>query len=275
MMYKIGLSTCGKKIDRTLFEQYRKAGIAAMEISPKPEEYADIDYDMLKQLSEECGVELWSYHLPFGDTDVSDKERCTYSLRYFEELIQKASAIGIKRFIVHPSGEPIAEEERLARMQCSKENLAALAEIAKKYDAVIAVEDLPRTCLGRNSDEIAELNGAHDNLRVCFDTNHLLKEDPIAFIHKIGNKIITTHVSDYDFVDEKHWLPGEGKVDWSAMLQALRDVEYDGVWMYEAEFKCPRSIIRNRDLTCEDFARNAAELFADKEITVLSAQKEN
>lgn len=29
------------------------------------------------------------------------------------------------------------------------------------------------------------------------------------------------HVSDYDIVDEKHWLPGEGEVDWEMVCNSL------------------------------------------------------
>ena len=57
-----------------------------------------------------------------------------------------------------------------------------------------------------------ELISADDRLRVCFDTNHLLKESIIDFIYNVGDKIITTHVSDYARENERHWLPGEGVI---------------------------------------------------------------
>lgn len=277
-MYKIGLSTCGKTICEDLFKQYRENGITAMEITLNPSDYANIDYDALKKWSEEFGIELWSYHLPFSpfsEIDISNVALCKSTIEYYEELIKKASGIGIKRFIVHPSGEPVSDEERPQRLKCAKESLAALAEIARRNNAVIAVEDLPRTCLGKNSDEIMELISADRDLMVCFDTNHLLNENPVDFIHKLAGKIITTHISDYDFINERHWLPGEGKLDWPAILSAFKDIGYNGVWLYEIGFACPATIIRNRALTCEDFAKNAKELFENKDITVFSSQKEN
>ena len=99
--------------------------------------------------------------------------------------------------------------------------------------AVIAVEDLPRTCLGNTSDDIRKLISVNDKLRVCFDTNHLLEEDNIEFMKKLADKIITLHISDYDFLNERHWLPGEGKLDWAAMFSTLKEIGYNGVWMYE------------------------------------------
>lgn len=277
-MYRIGLSTCGKFLNEDLFKECSKTGITEVEISLYPEEYAYIDYNLLRVFAERFNVNLWSFHLPFSpfsEIDISNKEICKASIRYFEELIKKATDIGIERFIVHSSGEPISNSERSERMKCAKESLYSLAEIAKKNNAIIAVEDLPRSCLGKNSDEIAALISVHEDLRVCFDTNHLLEEDAVDFIHKIGDKIITTHISDYDFVNERHWLPGEGKIDWQAVLNALKDIDYKGVWLYEINFACPKTIIRNRDLNCADFAKNAKEIFENKPITVFSKHKEN
>ncbi len=126
---------------------------------------------------------------------------------------------------------------------------------------MLCAEDLPRTCLGRDSDEISELLSVSDDLAVCLDTNHLLTESLPDFIHKVGGRIVTTHISDYDFKDEKHWLPGEGKIDWNGVVSALEDVGYNGVWLYEVGYKAPASMPRSRDLTALDFAENAAKIF--------------
>ena len=212
---------------------------------------------------------------PGNEVDISNPDICKSTIKYLKELIKKAADIGIERFVIHPSSEPISDDERPIRMKCAKESLFELAEFAKENNAVIAVEDLPRTCLGENSDEIAELISVHENLKVCFDTNHLPDENPADFIRKIGNKIITTHISDYDFVNERHWLPGEGKINRKEILNALAEIEYNGVWLYEIGFDCPKTIIRNRALNCNDFVKNAKEVFEGKDITVISTPKEN
>ena len=278
IMYKIGLSSCAKTICEELFQNYKKAGIEKMEISPNYDQYGDIDYENIKKWADKYNIDLWSFHMPFWpftDIEISNPDTAKATIKYYEEFIKKGTDIGIKRYIVHPSGEPILDEKRAERMECSKESLKTLAQIAKNNDAIIVVEDLPRTCLGRNSDEIAELISVDENLMVCFDTNHLLSEDPVDFIHKIGNRIITTHVSDYDFVDERHWLPGEGKMDWQGIMRAFKDINYDGVWLYEVGFLAPDELIRERDLNCQDIVNNAKEIFENKELTVLSTKKEN
>ena len=74
-------------------------------------------------------------------------------------------------------------------------------------------------------------------------------------IRAVGGRIITTHISDYDFKNERHWLPGEGKADWKGIISTLREVGYKGPWLYELEFE-PAQTINRRLLTIEDFRKN-------------------
>ena len=271
-MFRIGLSSCGKDFGEPLFRQYAAAGIGFMEISMDKEDCDVFDFTEARRLSELTGVALWSFHLPFmpfEEIDISHPALARATVPYLCEMIRKGGQIGIAKFIVHPSGEPIAEEDRALRMETAKESLVKLADVAAENGAVMAVENLPRTCLGRDSGDILRLLGADDRLRVCFDTNHLLRETHADFIKAAGEKIVTTHVSDYDFIDEKHWLPGEGKVDWPVLATLLKNAGYGGVWLYELGFKAPRSHPRSRDLTCADFVRNAREIFSGGPITAV------
>ena len=277
-MYKIGLSTTGEKICEETIKMYGDAGLEYIEISCGKDEINALDYERLKEWTEKYGVKIWSFHLPFypfKEIDISNEEVVEETVEYLKDIILKASKIGIDKFIIHASGEPIDENDRQKRMDTAKKSLFQLAEFAKSVNATICVEDLPRTCLGRSASDILELLSAHKDLRACFDTNHLLGESNIDFIKAIGDKIVTLHISDYDFINERHWLPGEGKNDWQFILKALKEIDYKGIWLYEIDMKCPNTIIRPRRLTVEDFQRNAKELFENKEITIFSTPKEN
>jgi sugar phosphate isomerase/epimerase len=263
----LALSTNGAAATRETFQKYREAQIPAMEVSNGQMADADrIDFPMLRRCADEFGITLWSYHLPFApfkSLDPSVPALAEGTVAYFCSLIDKAADAGIRIFVVHPSGEPIAEEDRPMRMSTAKKSLFALAEYAKKKGGVIAVEDLPRTCLGRDSSDILELISAHPDLRVCFDTNHLLKEDIGDFIRAVGDKIVTTHVSDYDFINERHWLPGEGQIDWAMLKNTLKSVGYAGCWLYELGLGgSDWTIDRPRALTHRDIRRNYEEIMA-------------
>ena len=269
-MYQIGLSLGAAVQCEELFKGCKEAGIQCAEISNgKLFLLKNLDFSAMRRYADKYGVELWSFHLPFGpfsmiDISTPDETRRKNTVGLFAFLIRQAAAAGIKHYVIHPSGEPIKEEERDLYMAAAQKSLAALAEVADSVGGVIAVENLPRTCLGRDSSDILRLISADDRLRVCFDTNHLLSEDPVKFIRKVGDKIVTTHVSDYDRLDERHWLPGEGNTDWPALLAALREVGYQGPWLYEIDLEAPDSIHRERVLTPADFAQNAKTLFEGK-----------
>ena len=271
-MYPIGLSSCAFALTEENFQSLRAAGVDAIEITQKLDGHLALDCKEVAALAEKYGIKLWSYHLPFSpfriiDISSADAEVRKYTLDTLTGLIQKAADAGLDKFVIHASGEPIEDAKREERMKYSMESLDHLAELAAREGAVIAVEDLPRTCLGNTSEDILRLISANDKLRVCLDTNHLLKEDNVRFVEAVGERIITLHVSDYDFIDEKHWLPGEGLNDWNAIYAALQRVNYKGVWMYELGRKAPASMPRSRDLTFEDFVRNAREIFAGAPLT--------
>ncbi len=276
---KLGLSATGKPINEELFSIYAEAGIEAMEIAVKPWELQALDFSELKRLSLKYGVRLWSMHMPFTPFetfDISMPKQAQNNIPLFMDYIKKASEAGVKVFVVHASGEPVEENShRAQRISVAKNSLKQLADYAETLGCYIAVEDLPRSCLGNSSQELLELVSAHPNLKVCFDTNHLLGEDILEFIRNVGDKIITTHISDYDFYNERHWLPGEGKIDWQALTNELEKVGYNGYWLYEIDFETPWSIERKRPLNCHDFKRNFDEIMQGKEITKLGTPKQN
>lgn len=268
-MYEVGLSSCAFPLNDESFKKLQQSGISAIEVCMAADKYSSINYKELSELSKRYNVKLWSYHLPFMpfdyiDISSLDSEMRERTVALYTTMIERATDIGIDKFIVHPSGEPIPDSERPERLKYSMQTLDRLAEIADRHGAVIAVEDLPRSCLGNTADEILRLISANDKLRVCFDSNHLLKDTNLNFIKKISDKIVTVHISDYDFIDEKHWLPGEGLVDWAKVLGALRQADYRGVWMYEILLTSPKTLTRSRNLTFDDFRNNATAIFEGK-----------
>ena len=68
---------------------------------------------------------------------------------------------------------------------------------------------------------------------INFDVNHLLWESHADFIANAGSRIITTHISDYDFVDERHFVPGDGKIDWKDFYARMEAAGYQGPYLFE------------------------------------------
>ena len=159
--------------------------------------------------------------------------------------------------VIHPSAEPNKPEERREKMKKSIENMKILSDLCRSLGAVLAVEDLPRTCLGNCSDEIIEFLGSIPSLMLCYDTNHLTVQKNSDFLnalieHGLHGRIRTVHVSDYDGIDEKHRLPFDGVNDWKDILSKLEVLDYNGVFMYEVD----KAWDRDKPYTVKDVAQN-------------------
>ena len=218
------------------FDRYRDAGIDLIEISPKRDDYPLLDFEDIKRQSKRTGVEIWSLHLPFSrDINISlpDAEKRDSTVKTDIHYMEKAADAGAKVIVVHPSSEPIEESERPVYMEHSKNSLRILADKAQELGVTLAVENLPRTCLCRDSDETAQILDSDKRLRFCFDVNHLLCDSHARFIERFSDRLVTLHISDYDFVNERHALPGDGLIDWNRLVTLLERADYSGPFLYE------------------------------------------
>lgn len=253
-------SSAVNSLERSVFEAYAQNGIRVMEISLPWEMYPSIPWNDVRRFASETGVEVRSIHLPFlpfasNDLSSLDAQVRKNTVANHAELIARAGEIGTHIAVVHPSGEPIPAVERADRLQYTQESLARLAEAAAKYGATVAVENLPRTCIGNCTAEMRFLLEADARLRLCFDTNHLLGEKNADYIRALGRYFINIHVSDYDFTDEKHWLPYEGKTDWVELVTLLEEAGYEGPFLYEVPRHIPSNLNR-RELVYADYREN-------------------
>lgn len=261
------------------FVAFRDAGIDYLEISPSDSEYPDLHLPQLAVWAKAYGITLWSFHLPFypphNIADLNETARL-FAVKDLQKLIAEAANVGIRNFIIHASYEPIDDADRPIAMEQAKRSLRTLAEFAASLDRVIAVEDLPRSCLGNCSADILELISCDTRLRVCFDTNHLLTEDIPTFIRAVAPYILTTHISDYDFINERHWLPGEGDIPWETLMDTLDEVGYDGPILYEVKMQKEwDTMVREHAPTPADFSRNHMELEKRAPLTVFGQRVPN
>src|SRR5205085_466634 len=74
-------------------------------------------------------------------------------------------------------------------------------------------------------------------LGMNFDPSHLFPvgEIPHVVIYQIGDRVFHCHFSDNDALTNAHWRPGKGKIDWTAVMRALKDVGFKGVISIELE----------------------------------------
>lgn len=190
------------------------------------------------QAAADSGVTIWSCHAPFPQTDISDCDDGfrSASVGRVVEALEVAEALRAGRVVVHGSREPISDEDRPRRLEQCVRSLDELCREAARRDLRLALELLPRTCLANRTAETRTiLDRVDGDLRVCFDVNHItLYEGAREALNALGDRLETLHISDHDGIDERHWVPGQGLVDWPAFVAGLDDIGYTGCLMHEA-----------------------------------------
>ena len=274
----VGISvSCVPHPDAALLESFARAGVACAEISMPGRDDADFPYAAFARSARDCGVDVRSFHLPFYTEETVDPAALDPDVRrrtaeLHAHYLRVGASMGARFAVVHACLEPVADGDRAERLARAKESMAALAEVGAAEGVTVCVENLPRSCLGNTAAELAEIVSCDPRLRVCFDTNHLLLETHAGFLDRLAPLVATLHVSDYDFRNERHWLPGEGRIDWRALADALDAAGYADAFTYELSFAAnPKTVARDRDLTAADLVRNAREIEARAPLTVHGA----
>ena len=52
-------------------------------------------------------------------------------------------------------------------------------------------------------------------------------------ISVLAPRIRAFHINDYDGVDEMHWFPGQGILDWPAIMRQIRAIGHDVLLTFE------------------------------------------
>lgn len=183
----------------------------------------------------ESGLPVNCIHIPFGDRwnpCLLDEEARLAVVKKFRAILARTAPVKPFGYIVHGSFEPNGDEEREAKIAQLVKSMKEMADATESY---LCVEILPRTCLLNTAKEarriIEEID--LDNVRICVDVNHFLKEKSEDGVLALGDLIKTTHISDHDYINERHWMPGAGKIDWNALLGAFEKIGYEGAFNYE------------------------------------------
>lgn len=255
----------------------RNYGISAVEVSVDcyPHLQDPARFGELAAAVREAGVVVNSIHVPFHSTvtghscSISDPDEASRSqaMDAARLCLQRLIALGGRHLVIHPSTEPIADQERQQRTALCLQGLAELAsQLPGSSPVGIAVECLPRTCLGHDSRELLGILDAVGSSRIgiCLDVNHAnLREGVVEATRRYGPRIRTLHISDNDGLDERHWMPLRGVIPWREWLPALRATGFGGPLLYEVSLDHgPEGRPKGAPQILAAIAENAAQLNA-------------
>ena len=211
-------------------------------IYAKDDEASRNSYEETGRLIREGIIRPASIHLPFcgspgWDASTPDESVRKETSARFIKLIRDHADLTAPMATLHASPGGIALSEHPQRIGQVCKTIEEMLPIAGELGFVINVEFLPRTCLGNCMEELQQIVSHFDpdQVGICLDVNHIMnryRELP-AMIDTLAPRMRSFHISDYDGVDETHWLPGQGIHDWPELMRHIRAIDHDVLLILE------------------------------------------
>ncbi|NOZ23709.1 MAG: sugar phosphate isomerase/epimerase [Planctomycetes bacterium] len=228
---KLAYRTCAFK-DMDLADVLRRIADAGYEGAELCLEDRDIPVDVLtgnkiaevKDALSATGLELSSVslHAPIAK-NVEAFERV-------KKGIAIARAFDCDIFVAC-SGPGRGEKDDRAALQG---RVAELTEVCQECGVFLALEPEPGFVLGSSQDMLHLIEDiGSDHLRVNLDIGHafITDDDVCESIRQLSSAIVHTHFEDIaPDKTHKHLIPGEGAIDFRAIIDALREIGYGG-WL--------------------------------------------
>lgn len=237
--------------DKGAFDAIKQSGFDAVDYSyywrgeDEKKLFGDNYLDYAKELRsylDEIGLECSQAHAPFPAPflDVFTEENVQY--RNIVRSIESASLLGAKNIVVHAAsldGKKLLEEYNIKFYKslipyCEKFNIRVAVENLFVYDSKRRYH---RGIFG-TAEELKNVIGKIGSPYIvgCIDIGHaaLTAGEPEDFIKKSDfSQIKTLHIQDTDYLSDMHMLPFLGKLNFSNIMSALKQVNYDGDLTFE------------------------------------------
>ena len=223
----------------------REGGFSMIEVCSSPAHLDYHDAAMVRRAAEridELGMEAYSFHAPFADNiDIASPDDAQRN-GALAEVLQAAEAAAILRvhyFVIHPGPEhPAATsgEEQLARMHNVVTTLNVVARRCHELGIMCILENkLPHLLFGNTSDILWILDAINTaEVGACLDTGHaFLSGDMQWLIKKLRGHLSMVHAHDNLGAQDDHLPPGDGRIDWEAILRDLMTIEFRGALILE------------------------------------------
>lgn len=244
--WAVGLST-GCFWQSSIFdclEEIRNSGFGRIEICSFPAHLDYHDVELVKRAScliDKLGLETYSFHAPFSDhIDITspDPQARDFAAKELIKAAEAAAILNVRYFVIHPGPEnaTLPDSERFWRLQNAVGVLNQTFLRCKQLGVGLVLENmLPHLFAGRTRDLLWIL-GALDTCEVgiCLDTGHAhLGEDLPAVVHKLSGHLWMMHASDNRRHRDDHLPPGDGTINWPALLEHLEELRFNGTFILE------------------------------------------
>jgi len=178
-----------------------------------------------------------------------------YTPAFGTELDRRRRDLGLRVHSLHiysPYFDLWAPYPRM--IQETRDRFQRLLEIAAVLEAraagvMLCIENVS-WCYLRTCEQVTAMRQANLPVGFTLDTFQAGESgtDPVALIHAMDSRLTTAHLADYAPGGPRHLPPGEGTLDWPAMIRAFQTVGYDGPLILEpAHVTETATLLRARD----------------------------
>ena len=229
----------------------KEAGIEYLEVKPKEGHFNYYDPKYLDEMYKEFkrnGIKVISMHMPTHGADISLIEEYdrVWSVREVEKTALALLRLGGEILVVHPGSEIEDEKTRKARREKSEQSLEEILKFCEQWGIKIALEN---TLPGKTGDSIPEIleivkKFNSKNLGICLDTGHCNLTSSlynhsgvVECLPEIKDYLCHLHIHDNFGKSDDHSLPFEGNINWKGFVKGLKEINYQGVFMFELRKK--------------------------------------
>ena len=235
----------------TALDRISEAGFTQVEISAAHGHLpADADLKGILSHLGSRGLQCQIVHAPawkciLGVPEESWRKEAIGVLSQYVRII---ADLGVSGAIMHPVpnprfvSDPDTPELHERMLTSLRRSLDELVPMAEQAGGRILLENLPYSCDYPllNLLELREFIEPYPAkaLGLIIDVGHaqVSGHDPAEEIRAAGSRLCGTHLHDTDSIDDRHWVPGQGVIEWEAVLAALEDVGYTGLWTFEVVY---------------------------------------
>jgi len=178
-------------------------------------------------------------------------EERRHTIEHYKDIVELCEEWGCKTILYIPGWQVFGTPLEQA-WAWSVEALTEIAETAANYGVTLVIEPTSHdsNIVDRCDDALMMMREVNKpNVKVMFDTFHVLYRREVCtdYIYAMGNDLRHIHISDNDRLP-----PGKGRGDFVGVVQALKDIGYDGYLAMEIGFD-------RRDVEPDYVARQAYE----------------
>lgn len=202
-----------------------------------------------RRYADENGIRFNQSHAPFSFAWADERIREEVAKPRIVDSIEISAMMGVGIEVIHPlHWFPYKGYEAEAR-QMNLDYYRSLIPIARDFGVRIAFENMwqkevKRKCIsddvGSHAADLASYIDELDSEWVvaCLDVGHsgLVGDEAQDAIRILGHdRLHSLHIHDNDYQGDRHMLPGIGQMNWDEIMKALKDINYDGEFTFEAD----------------------------------------